>query len=534
MKQINKIIKDRLINEENLTEINSNNIIKTLPNENINSHKNILPQLLNFYKYSEIFQNPYKNQNLNLNDIPINNFRRQLIIAKIIISELQESNSNIMLEKKKLESNLNDALNSIKSLHNDYISLTEKFSLVNQNLNNENNNHIIEDNNNYGNIIINLEKRIKEIEEEKNSLQDKIVDLEKKLKNSDDLYKIQEEKYNYKIILLNKKLEMQEYEMKNYKNSKFLSNDMTKIDEEEKNKLKDENLSLRQENIELNKKYIEENKKLLLQLENYKNKIILLKNQNINASSELKEKTKILEKELRINEQYTNLDKHFNNTLQEKNISYITLNEQYNKLLKEFEEYKNRNDKEKEDYYKKYNKIKNENNKLNNMQEEYKHKIKLLKNNIKELKEIKKDRNNFYKDRSINFKTSNKNNSKENDIKGSKDIFNDNNIFIFEDKIYYLKKQNEYILSLLLKVTPNKKLIQQIIDLNFEILQLEKKKGSIEEKIKENPNLNNILPKINQQIKNFKNHLLSLEEELISVDFGSSRNNNNSINSLPM
>ena len=251
MKQINKIIKDRLINEENLTEINQNNIIKTFPNENINSHKNNLPQLPNFYKYSEIYQNPYKNQNLNLNDISINNFRRQLIIAKIIISELQENNSNIMLKKKQLESNLNDALNSIKSLHNDYISLTEKFSLVNQNLNTENNNNIIEDNNIYGNIIINLEKRIKEIEEEKNSLQAKIVDLEKKLKNSDDLYKIQEEKYNYKIILLNKKLEMQEYEIKNYKNSKFLSNDMTKIEEEEKKKLKDENLSLRQENIEL-------------------------------------------------------------------------------------------------------------------------------------------------------------------------------------------------------------------------------------------------------------------------------------------
>ena len=42
-----------------------------------------------------------------------------------------------------------------------------------------------------------------------------------------------------------------------------------------------------------------------------------------------------------------------------------------------------------------------------------------------------------------------------------------------EEKLYFLEKQKEYILSLLLKVTPNKKLIQEIIDLNLEILKME-------------------------------------------------------------
>ena len=134
------------------------------------------------------------------------------------------------------------------------------------------------------------------------------------------------------------------------------------------------------------------------------------------------------------------------------------------------------------------------------------------------------------KNKSINF------NNQDNSIKNSKSFTlednknnNNNKIMALEEKIYFLTKQKDYILSLLLKVTPNKKLIQQIIDLNLEILQLEKQKETIVDKIKENPNLNNILPKVNEQIKKFKNHLLSLEEELISVDFGSSRIIDNSI-----
>lgn len=542
MEQINKLIKDRLSIEENNnnTNTNTNNIINTVSTESINPQTNPLPQLINYYKYSKIINNSNPIQKSNIEENPLNNYRRQLIMAKLIISELQENNSNILLEKQEIESQLNDALNSIKSLHSDYISLTEKFALVNKSINNEQNIIMTSDNNeNENEIIINLESKIKEIEEEKNILQIKNEELDQKLNNANELYKMQEEKYNYKILLLTKKLEKQEYEIKEQNNK--LLNDFDKIKyEEEKKKINDENLSLRQENIELNNKYNDEKKKLLLDIEKFKSKINLLESQNYNLTTELKEKAILLEKEMRINEQYNTLDKHFNNSLKEKNISYNTLNDQYIKLFKEFNEYKSKVDKEKEESDNKYNKLNIEYNKLNNLQEEYKHKINKLNN---KLKEIKEKRNNFDSDRDINFKNNdrtqknknNKYNNKENDIRsGNYNNADNNNIIILEEKIYFLTKQKEYILSLLLKVTPNKKLIQQIIDLNLEILQLEKQKENIVDKIKENPNLNSILPKVNEQINNFKSHLLSLEEELISVDFGSSRIIDNSINSIQM
>ena len=542
MEQINKLIKDRLSIEENNnnTNTNTNNIINTVSTESINPQTNPLPQLINYYKYSKIINNSNPIQKSNIEENPLNNYRRQLIMAKLIISELQENNSNILLEKQEIESQLNDALNSIKSLHSDYISLTEKFALVNKSVNDEQNIIMTSDNNeNENEIIINLESKIKEIEEEKNILQIKNEELDQKLNNANELYKMQEEKYNYKILLLTKKLEKQEYEIKEQNNK--LLNDFDKIKyEEEEKKIKEENLTLRKENIELNNKYNDEKKKLLLDIEKFKSKINLLESQNYNLTTELKEKAILLEKEMRINEQYNTLDKHFNNSLKEKNISYNTLNDQYIKLFKEFNEYKSKVDKEKEESDNKYNKLNIEYNKLNNLQEEYKHKINKLNN---KLKEIKEKRNNFDSDRDINFKNNdrtqkNKNtkyNNKENDIRsGNYNNADNNNIIILEEKIYFLTKQKEYILSLLLKVTPNKKLIQQIIDLNLEILQLEKQKENIVDKIKENPNLNTILPKVNEQINNFKSHLLSLEEELISVDFGSSRIIDNSINSIQM
>ena len=530
MEKINKLIKDRLTLEENTnnTNTNTNNLIKTISSESVSPKPTQQPQLINYYKYSDLFHNSYINLNKNpiINDTPLNNYRRQLIIAKLLISELQEKNSTIILEKQQIESQLNEALESIKSLHSDYISLTEKFSLVNKNIKIEQNN-IINDNLNE-NEIINLERKIKEIEEEKNILQIKNEELEQKLNNANDINKMQEEKYNYKILLLTKKLEKQEYEIKKQDNF-----DMIKY-EEEKKRLKEENVSLKQENIELSNKYNDEKKKLLLDIEKYKSKINLLESQNFNITSELKEKAILLEKEMRINEQYNTLDKHFNNSLQEKNISYNTLNDQYIKLFKEFNEYKTKNDKEKEEQDNKYNKLNNEYNKLNNLQEEYKHKINILKNKIKEVKDTNNIRNNYDNDRDISFKTNEKDNKKtkntnynnKDDIRSSKVTNKDNDIIALEEKIYYLEKQKEYILSLLLKVTPNRKLIQQIIDLNLEILQLEKQKESIVDKLKENPKLNNILIKINGQISEFKNHLLTLEEELISVDFGSSRIDN--------
>ena len=547
MEQINKFIKDRLIIEESTNNSNTNNIINTLSNENISIPKNTQPHLVNYYKYSDVIKNQKMNLYSNVNDNQINEYRRNLIVAKILISELQDKNSKILSEKQQIESQLNEALNSIKSLHNDYIILTEKFALVNKNISIEqnNNNNTNEENEN---TINNLENKIKEIEEEKNVLKMKNEEIERKLNNAEELNKMQEEKYNYKTLLLTKKIENLEYEIKEKSEKSITNYDIIK-NEEEKKKIRDENLSLRQENIELSNKYNDDKKKLLLDIEKYKSKINLLESQNFNITTELKEKAILLEKEMRINEQYNTLDKHFNNSLQEKNISYNTLNDQYLKLFKEFNEYKTKTEKEKEEYNNKYNKINNDYNKLNNLKEDYKYKINMLKNKIKELKEMKENsnqnnnnnKNNFDNDRDISFNYNDKekknkktpvvNNNKENDIRSNKNNNNiDNNDFIaLKEEIYFLKKQKDYILSLLLKITPNKKLIEQIIDLNFEILQLEKQKESIVYKIKEKPSLNNILPKINEQIDNFKNHLLSLEEELTSVDFGSSRIMDNSL-----
>ncbi len=71
---------------------------------------------------------------------------------------------------------------------------------------------------------------------------------------------MQEEKYNYKILLLTKKLEKQEYEIKEQNNNKLLDN-YDKMEYEEENKrLKEENFSLRQENIDLSNNYSEEKK----------------------------------------------------------------------------------------------------------------------------------------------------------------------------------------------------------------------------------------------------------------------------------
>ena len=231
MEQINKLIKDRLTLEENTNNTNTstNNLIKTISSESVSPKPTQQPQLINYYKYSDLFHNSNINLNKNpiINDTPLNNYRRQLIIAKLLISELQEKNSTIILEKQQIESQLNEALESIKSLHSDYISLTEKFSLVNKNIKIEQNN-IINDNLNE-NEIINLERKIKEIEEEKNILQIKNEELEQKLNNANDINKMQEEKYNYKILLLTKKLEKQEYEIKEQDNF-----DMIKYEEEKK------------------------------------------------------------------------------------------------------------------------------------------------------------------------------------------------------------------------------------------------------------------------------------------------------------
>ena len=77
-----------------------------------------------------------------------------------------------------------------------------------------------------------------------------------------------------------------------------------------------------------------------------------------------------------------------------------------------------------------------------------------------------------------------------------------------------------------MRIAPNPKLIEQIIDIHKEIVILEKQKLSNK--------LSNVLPKINKQINIFRNQLASLEDELINVDFGSSKSNiENSLSSSP-
>jgi len=498
---------------------------------NKTSVSNNYPQLkiksIPYYKYSDIL--PKSNLNLS-SQIQENPYRRQLIMAKIIISELQDNISNILLEKQQIENQLTDALKSIKSLHNDYISLTEKFSLVNNNMNLLNNNQ--NENKDNEETISNLENNIKHLEKLNSDLKSEKKSLEEKIKTSEEMNKIQEEKFNYKIILLNKKIETLEYELKSNKES-FDINDI----KEENKKLKKENISLREDNIELNNRYTNDKKKLILDIEKFKSKINLLESQNVNITADLKEKTILLEKEQRINEQYNTLDKHFNNSLQEKNISYNNLNEQYLKLIQEFNEYKEKTEKNMNDSRIKIDELNKELNDAYELNDEYKNKINVYKNKIKELNEDKKNYDNDldinYKGNSFKRRSQNNNPNKENDIK-SNILSNENNKIInnnpdLEEKLYFSEKQKDYILSLLLKITPNKKLIQEIIDLNLEILQMEKQKENIVKKMKENPYLKNILPKIDEQINNFREQLLSLEDELISVDFGSSRIFENSI-----
>ena len=530
MERINKLINDRLTLENN--DNNNINIMSQINSDlNKTSVSNNYPQLkiksIPYYKYSDIL--PKSNLNLS-SQIPENPYRRQLIMAKIIISELQDNISNILLEKQQIENQLTDALNSIKSLHNDYISLTEKFSLVNNNMNLLNNNQ--NENKDNEETISNLENNIKNLEKLNSDLKSERKSLEEKIKTSEEMNKIQEEKFNYKIILLNKKIETLEYELKSNKES-FDINDI----KEENKKLKKENISLREDNIELNNRYTNDKKKLILDIEKFKSKINLLESQNVNITADLKEKTILLEKEQRINEQYNTLDKHFNNSLQEKNISYNNLNEQYLKLIQEFNEYKEKTEKNMNDSRIKIDELNKELNDAYELNDEYKNKINAYKNKIKELNEDKKNYDNEldinYKGNSFKRRSQNNNPNKENDIK-SNILSNENDKKInnnsgLEEKLYFSEKQKDYILSLLLKVTPNKKLIQEIIDLNLEILQMEKQKENIVKKMKENPYLKNILPKIDEQINNFREQLLSLEDELISVDFGSSRIYENSI-----
>lgn len=464
MDKINKDINSRIKLEDTFSSKNKSNII--------NLPVNYSNKTFNFVNHnSHLGSNIYDVSNKN------NNCRKELVMAKIIISELQDKIDELINEKKDLENQLNEALNTIKFLHSDYISLTDKFDKVNQTI-------IIDSNNNE-----------KKFNEKINELKIKNDQLNDELSTKKEINKLQEEALNRKINLLTKKLEKTEEELDSYKKR---NEEIYKL-EMNKNQINNENIILREDNIKISNKYNDDRKKFYKEIEEYKNKIKKLENENFILTSELNDKKDMLEKEHKINFQYNKLDKFLNNTIQQKNNSYEAINEKYTELFKQFENYKNETSKEKNELMEKYDKLKNEYEIKKKLEEEYVQKINTLSEKIK-----------------------NKNNNEVSDDK------NLNNNEEFE----IVKEQKNYILNLLLKITPNVKLIKQIIEINKEIIQLERKKMTINNTNKNNPKLNNILPKIDEQINIFKNHLASLEDELINVDFGSSKSNiENSVSS---
>ena len=365
------------------------------------------------------------NQYKNINDVSNNKYRKELIMAKIIISELQDSLELLKNEKKELELKLEENLNTLQFIHSNYISLTAKFDTMNQT--------VITDTNN---LEKNYENKMKELELKNDQLKEEI-------NTKKEINKMQEEAYENKISLLEKKLEKTEEELINTKKNCKLNDNL------EKSKIitDKENIELREENIKMSTKFNEEIKKICKQLENYKNIAKKFENENFLLKKELNEYKNRFEKEQKIYEQQNQFDKYLNNTLEMKNGKYETIIKKYNILLKEKKEIEN-----------KYQDL-------------------IKKNNINEEFEI-------------------------------------------------LKEQNKYILKLLLRITPNGKLIKQIIGLNKEIIQLERKKILIMNNKDNNNKLKNIIIKINEQINKCKNDLIAFEDELINIDFGSSQSNN--------
>jgi hypothetical protein len=500
MEIINQSITNR-IKLEKIKKNDYNNIPLNFSNKTFNNinHKKMLDSVYINNNTSSNRNITKKTNNKNNNG---NKYRKELIIAKVIISELQDKIEEINKDKKDLEIQLDKALNTIKFLHSDYISLTDKFDFVNRTLINESNNK---------------EKIYNEVESKLNELKTKNEQLNDEIMAKKEINKLQEDALNKKILLLNKKLEKTEEELENYKKMNI---NMKKL-EINKKEINDENLMLKQDNIKISNKYNDERKKFLKEIEEYKNIIKKLENDNFMISSELKEKKYLLEKEKEqnINNQYTltflhllvainfkytkfwlfqpNLerlmDKFFNNTNKDKDKNYELINDKYFYILKEFDDYKMQSLKEKNELMEKYENLKKEKLKLEEKQA----------NTIGDLnKQLKME------------------NMEKNDL------------LVKREEFEIIKEEKKYILNLLLKITPNPKLISQIIDINREIIQLERKKIAIINNKNNNPKVNMMLPKIDEQITIFKNHLSSLEDELINIDLGSSKSNNdNSISS---
>ena len=408
-------------------KLNARLILENFEKEDNNNLFNIYRSPMNYT--SKTFSNKKTDKINKIND---NKYRKELIMAKVIISELQDSIDILTKEKKELERKLEETLLTLKNLHNDYISLTQKFDTVNQS------------------IISDVNKTEKNYENKINELKIKNEELIEELNTKKEINKMQEEAYEKKISLLEKKLEKTEDELNNTKKKIKVNNNLEKSN----NIIDKENIELREDNIKMSNKYNEDIKSMGKQLEEYKNIIKKLENENFLINNRLKENKNILEKEQKINVQKSQIAKYLNNDLEIKN-KYELLLKKYDVLLKE-------------------------KNELDKMYQQ------------------------------IQIK---------------------NNNYIYIEQLEIVKEQNKYILNLLLKITPNPNLIKQIIELNKEIIQLERKKNLIMNNKTKDKKINNIIIKINEQINKCKNNLTLLEDELINVDFGSSRSNNeNSLN----
>ena len=248
-----------------------------------------------------------------------NSYRKELIIAKVIISELQDKLHKKESQITELEMQLNQALDTIKTLHKDYCSLTDKFSQVNQS-------------------VSNYHSKDKDDEVSKHNTNMKALSNEQ-----EEIYKINISKLNEKIMELQAQLINMEEQLEKTNESSTTSSELKEIVEQ----LTKENLSQKTELINLKKTTQNDIKKYQLEIENLKGSVSLLETKNHSISVELKEKTIELQKQLKLNEQYNVLDQQFTFSIQEKDKNYNLLNEQYTNLFNEYKLIKNQSDKDK-------------------------------------------------------------------------------------------------------------------------------------------------------------------------------------------
>lgn len=365
-------------------------------------------------------------------------YHKQLVLAKIIISELQErcmSQENEINKHKansiSFENQLNEALSTIKTLHSDYKTLTNQFTKVNQSFTSDS-----------------------------DTLSIQLINLQKEINDNEQIYKINLHKLNSELLIKQNEIVSLANQLSNLQ-IQLKDNDMLSL-KATKEQLTKDNFSLRKQIMDLTLSYDREIKESKCDIERLKSQISLNESRYHQLTTEIKEKEIQLQKQMKINEQYVTLDQRFTVSIQEKDKNYTNLNNQFNMLMNEHQK----------------------------MKKEYEEKITKL------ILEINNNKTNIYN---------------ETKIESTQSLSN------LTNNEYYmlLKKQKEYIERLLITIHPNGALIQQIVELHWEVLQLEHQKYLLEQKT----NVNNgdqvkMLTKIRLQIQLFKNELKKHEIEL--------------------